>query len=205
MKLPVECQVDYYEDFISASQSAEIYNWIHENCQITDANKIVMADGTIHTREMGKCMFVDQELTDFSVFIKEHGRRIEWPQVLIPLRDKVEAITGAEFAVCVGIFYRSGDVGLNFHSDFPAFGPTSLIPSISLGAKRTLVLRKRSDPANECKIELANGSLIIMGEGCQEDYEHAVPIDTHCKEPRINLTFRPFSYSKNQKRNKRIN
>lgn len=115
-----------------------------------------MADGTVHKTDIGKCMFVDRDLTDFSVFQEEHGRRIEWPPVLISLRDKIESFTGVEFGVCSCIYYSGGEVGLGFHSDLPAFGTTSLIPSISLGEKRTLVLRKRSAPSGECKIELSN-------------------------------------------------
>lgn len=204
MKLPVECQVDYHKGFVSASQSSEIFDWIYANCQVSDGDNIAMADGTVNKTDIGKCMFVDQDLTDFSVFQEEHGRRIEWPPVLISLRDKIESFTGVEFGVCVCIYYSSGEVGLGFHSDLPAFGATSLIPSISLGEKRTLVLRKRSDPSDECKIELSNGDLLIMGERCQEDYEHSVPADNNCKKPRINLTFRPFGYLKDRKRIKRI-
>ncbi|MES0490051.1 MAG: alpha-ketoglutarate-dependent dioxygenase AlkB [Leptospirales bacterium] len=204
MKLPVECQVDYHKGFLTSSQSSEIFNWIYANCEVLEGDKILMGDGTVFKTNIGKYMFVDQELTDSSIFKKEHGRRMKWPPVLIPLRDKIESFTGVEFGVCVCIYYSSGKVGLGFHSDLRAFGPTSLIPSISLGAKRTLVLRKRSNPSDECRIELGNGDLLIMGKGCQEDYEHSVPPDEDCKEPRINLTFRPFAYLNDHKSYKRI-
>lgn len=203
MRLPVDCEVDYHKGFISDLQSSEIYNWIHANRQLIDHKEIDMADGTVFKQEVGKYMFVDQELTDFSTFMEQHGQRVQWPPVLIPLRDKIESLTGVEFGVCVCIYYSNGKVGMGFHSDLPAFGPTSLIPSVSLGAKRTFVLRKRDNPSDEYKIELENGDLIIMGKGCQEYYEHAVATDPHCPEPRINLTFRPFAFSNSAKSYKR--
>ena len=193
MKLPVGCHAEYHKEFISASQCSGIYNWIYDNCDIRQGDTITMADGALLKTDIGKCMFVNPELTDPSLFLNEHGRRLAWPRVLVPLKEKIESFTGVEFAVCVAIYYSSGKVGMDFHSDFRAFGPTSLIPSISLGAKRTFALRKRSDPSSEYQIELENGDLVIMGEGCQEDYEHSVPVDHDCKKPRINLTFRQFS------------
>lgn len=203
MKLPVECDVDYYKGFLSPEESAEIFNWINGNSQLIRSDKIVMADGTIFIPELGKCMFVDRQLTDFSIFLEQHGRRVQWPQQLIPLRDKIENLTGVEFGVCVCIYYSSGKVGVGYHSDLPAFGPTSLIPSISLGAKRTFLLRRRGNPADEYKIELESGDLLIMGKGCQEEYEHSVPVDSQCLKPRINLTFRQFAFSNNSTAYKR--
>lgn len=203
MKLPLDCDVEYHADFVSKTEAAAIFRWICGNCDGLDSNEILLADGSIHRLDTGKIMFVDSELTDFSLFPEPHGRRIEWPSLVAALRDRIEDFTGREFSVCVCIFYRDGGVGVDFHSDFRAFGPVSFIPSISLGAEREFLLRRRDDHFEERRLRLANGSMVIMGEGCQERYEHSLPLDPDCREPRINLTFRSFSWPPGHPRGER--
>ncbi len=204
MRLPLECHVDYHERFVSPTESNAIFDWICANCPgLSEGDTIPMANGTVHRTDIGKWMFVDQELTDYALFIKPHGRRMEWPPLILELRDKIERFIGMEFHVCVCLYYCSGEIDMGFHSDPPSFGPTSLIPSISLGEKRTFLLRNKSDHSDQYEIELPNGSLLIMGAGCQEKYEHAVPVH-ESPNPRINLTFRPFKWPRGYQRNSRI-
>ena len=80
---------------------------------------------------------------------------------------------------------------MDYHRDVSAFGDTSHIASISLGAERMFSLREL-ETGEVCDVHLAHGSLIYMGPGCQERYEHAVPADPGCGEARVNLTFRLF-------------
>ena len=81
-----------------------------------------------------------------------------------------------------------------YHSDPSAYGNTDCIASVSLGAEREFLLRDQENPDETYSYLLENGSLIIMGEHCQEHYEHAVPPDPTCHAPRINLTFRKFGW-----------
>lgn len=59
------------------------------------------------------------------------------------------------------------------------------------------------DHSDEYPIDLPNGSLLLMGDGCQERYEHSLPLDPGCTAPRINLTFRPFDWPTGFKRGPR--
>lgn len=203
MKLPLKCDVTYYESFLSPAESAEIFDWICAHCPDLEWEDITLANGMVHRMDTGKWMFVDEELTDFSLFFEAHGRRMAWPPIMRSLKDKVEQFVGMAFHVCVCIYYRSGDVGVGFHSDLRSFGSTSLIPSISLGAERTFLFRRKSDHSEQFEMSLANGSLLIMGDGCQDEYEHSVPVCAEVLEPRINLTFRPFNWPKGHKRFKK--
>lgn len=112
------------------------------------------------------------------------------------LRRKIESLTGRIFGACVCIYYRDGTKGVDFHRDLPAFGDTSVIPSVSLGAERTFVLRNVSDHSDRFVLKPAHGSLIVMGEGCQQRYEHAVLHDETVTRARINLTFRMLGYGR---------
>jgi len=202
--LPLECPTRYYPDFLAPHDSAELFEWIRMESGVPDAREITLADGSTFVQETGKLMFVDPVLTDHDVFSAAHGRRIAWPPVVVPLRDRIEKLTGMEFSVCVCIYYPDGKASAGFHFDPPAFGPTTVIPSISLGAKRKFQIRRQEDHSDEYGIELADGSLLIMGEGFQNLYEHSVPVAEECWTPRINLTFRPFEWPTGFQRDSRL-
>ena len=194
IRLPLQCQADYYPGFLTPQESAELFDWIAEKSGVPDLRSLAMADGTVQEMDTGKLMFVDPELTDPENFHPSHGRRIAWPPIVAPLRDRIEEMFGREFSVCVCIYYHDGGSGVGFHYDPPSFGPTSTVPSISLGEKREFLIRRKHDPSDVHSIELDHGSLLIMGEGFQEKYEHSLPVDEKYRKPRINLTFRPFDW-----------
>jgi alkylated DNA repair dioxygenase AlkB len=91
------------------------------------------------------------------------------------------------------IYYSNGDIGLGYHADNePHIVPDSTIVSISLGATRTIHIRKigNSQSTYDKKITLCSGDLFVM-KGCtQRKYEHSIPKDPNQKEARIAITFR---------------
>ncbi len=119
--------------------------------------------------------------------------------LMLALKEKIEGLTGKKYNICLANYYSTGRRAIGFHSDNEEYGSTSNIASISLGGQRKFVFRKKENKEEKVGLVLKNGSLLIMGEGCQEKYEHSLPADKNCKTPRINLTFRLFSadrYSK---------
>jgi len=117
------------------------------------------------------------------------GQTAVCPAALRKVKERVEALTGHSFQVGVGILYPNGNTGINYHSDLVAFGDTSFIPSLSLGAERRFFLREKATQV-ESNLLLHRGCLIIMGENCQERYEHSLPVDLACDGARVNVTFR---------------
>jgi len=62
---------------------------------------------------------------------------------------------------------------------------------VSIGAERLFEFKGCKDYAYESyKMLLHNGSLLVMGENCQQRYMHSLPMDTTITEGRINFTFR---------------
>lgn len=115
------------------------------------------------------------------------------------LRLEVEAITGKAFNICLANYYNTGSSTIAFHSDTEERGSTSCIASVSLGAERVFQIRAipaSPEAAKEATIlaslGLEHGSLLVMGRGCQENYQHSLPRDKDCHSPRLNLTFRLF-------------
>lgn len=114
-----------------------------------------------------------------------------WPDLLRPLRARLRTELGVDFNGVLANCYRDGQDGMGWHADDePEIDPTAPIASLSLGAPRRFVLRSRTPPPQRCAIELAHGSLLLMGAGFQQPWQHALPKTARAVGERINLTFR---------------
>ena len=122
-------------------------------------------------------MFIDQALHDANAFPESlWGKSVIWSDILLPIKARIEQLTRKEYKTCVCIYYPNGLSGVGYHSDYRAFGDTSVIPSLSIGEEREFCLREKST-MEEHRLLLKQGSLLIMGENCQERYEHSLPVD----------------------------
>ncbi|WP_147676913.1 alpha-ketoglutarate-dependent dioxygenase AlkB [Algibacter pacificus] len=193
MKLPLNCEVEYFSDFLEQDCANTLFAELIDIVEKTDFSPKT-ADGITHDVNFGKMMFLDENLLVTNRFPEEHwGPTRAWTESLKKLQNKIEKFTKQKFEVCVLICYPDGNSGVDFHSDFSAFGDTSIISSISLGEEREFKFREK-ESKQELSQTLKNGSLIIMGEHCQEQYEHSLPINPKYKGSRINLTFRKYGF-----------
>lgn len=193
MKLNLNCEVSYHKDFLSAAEINELFKELNEVLKDINYTPETM-DGVAYTVNFNKVMFLDKELLVKDKFPESHwGPTRKWSKTLNKLKRKIEEFTKQEFKVCVLIYYPDGNSGVDYHSDYTAFGDTSYIPSVSLGEEREFLFREKGT-SKETSIHLANGSLVIMGKNCQDLYEHSLPINSNYKNPRINLTFRKYGF-----------
>ena len=141
-------------------------------------------------------MFLDKPLFDAQKLPPSlWGPNNIWSDTMAKIKKKVYEHTGLYFETCVCIHYPNGSSGVDYHSDSIAFGDTTVIASISLGAERTFHLREKATMQVH-EMVLEHGSLLVMGAGCQENYEHALPEVKDCDVPRVNLTFRRFGFGR---------
>jgi alkylated DNA repair dioxygenase AlkB len=191
--LSLNCVATYYKAFITKEEASQLFDHLIEIVKSKEfAPRTVY--GEVPDVNFGKTMFVDQDLLDKNVFPEFlWGPVTVWTDKLLVLKDKIEEAVGEKFQVCVLIYYPDGNSGVAYHSDFVAFGDTTIIPSISLGEEREFRFREKETGA-EFPIVLQHGSMVIMGEHCQDRYEHSLPIDPRYKNPRINLTFRKYGF-----------
>jgi alkylated DNA repair dioxygenase AlkB len=187
----------FHPVFLSEEEASKLYKSLINETDVRTKDKIQLPDLSVIETDTGKLMFVDPELTDFNTFIASHGRRVEWPGFLVPVRDKLESMMQREFNVCVALHYPDGEHWVEYHHDYPAFGCTRIIPSISLGATRTFSLREAENPERVLDIPMQSGDLVIMRENCQEEFTHSILKEPEITEPRINLTFRTFNWRRN--------
>lgn len=191
--LPIKCEAFYRADFLSGAEAEALFSEILSGFDVTD-RRVRMFDGTEYIARAGAYMFADPELTSFEALPEVWGQRSPWTDSLTHVRDRITRQTGVRFQVARCVYYKDGSEGVDFHVDLPAYGTTSAIASLSLGAERKFVFRSTSDPAERFSINLSPGSLLYIGEGCQDLYEHALPRDERCGQPRLNLTFRKYGW-----------
>jgi len=191
--LALDCDVRLLPDFLSSEAATDLFE---ELIALQGSHKqvIVLPDGTEYVSDLMAKFFMDAELTSSEHFSEVWGDRAEWTDSLRAVRDRIEELTNVYFHLARGIYYVDGTEGMAFHSDPSAYGSTSMIASLSLGAERKFSFRSITDPEDTLTISLPPGSLLLMGEGCQEKYQHALPEDPACNSPRLNLTFRRYGW-----------
>ncbi|WP_430461914.1 alpha-ketoglutarate-dependent dioxygenase AlkB family protein [Thalassolituus sp. LLYu03] len=114
-----------------------------------------------------------------------------WTPVLAQLRDELSAQFGLPLNSVLCNLYRSGQDSMGWHSDDePELGVRPRILSLSLGAVRDFALRPKGSGRQHTVLALANGSLLDMRPGLQDNWQHALPKRMKTALPRINLTFR---------------
>ncbi len=114
-----------------------------------------------------------------------------WAPAVQEVRELLQQACDTRFNSVLLNRYRDGRDSMGWHSDDePELGPTPLIASLSLGASRRFLLRRRDEPAKKAEYLLGHGDLLLMRGHCQRDYQHALPKTARVAGERINLTFR---------------
>lgn len=119
--------------------------------------------------------------------LKDLGRRIE-EYLKLPQNW---------FNVILANRYNNGQDSMGWHSDNEkSLGDEPIIASISLGAERRFLIRRKACPedivAEKIQYSLAHGSLLVMKGRMQKVYQHSLPkvALTKCNRMRLNFTFR---------------
>lgn len=114
-----------------------------------------------------------------------------FPSALDEVLRRLERQGGVRFNSALGNLYRSGRDAVSWHADDePDLGPDPIIASLSLGASRRFLLRKKEDHAETMAFELTHGSVLWMSGSTQSHWEHSIPKTAKSSGTRINLTFR---------------
>ena len=113
-----------------------------------------------------------------------------WTSTLLGLKQSIENTCGHPFNSVLGNLYRDGQDSMGWHADQEkVLGKNPFIASLSLGSARLFKLR-HSQTGETVDIDLADGSLLLMGGSLQHHWRHCVPKTQQAKSARINLTFR---------------
>jgi alkylated DNA repair dioxygenase AlkB len=120
-----------------------------------------------------------------------HLNPTPWTPILAELRQRAEAVCRHRFDGVFCNWYRHGRDYMAWHSDDePSLGPSPLIASLSLGAPRRFLLRRKDDHRCRREIELGHGSLLVMAGPTQRYWQHSIAKTARPVGERFNLTYR---------------
>ena len=115
---------------------------------------------------------------------------LEFPSWMENLMRRVELSTSETFNAILVNYYRDGKDSNDWHSDDEKeLGAYPVIASVSIGAERVFHLRHKVTK-QKIKLNLPHGSLLLMGAGIQEYWQHKLSKTSLQVGPRINLTLR---------------
>lgn len=120
---------------------------------------------------------------------------LAWTSALLELKESIEAVSNTKFNSVLVNLYRDGKDSMGWHSDDePELGKNPVIASLSLGAVRRFSFRHRQrKDLVKIRMDLLDGSLLIMCGNTQHNWQHSLPKTTKKVGERINLTFRQIS------------
>ena len=200
--------VTYIDDFIDPIKSDEYFKVFNEtfDWKYNDYNGYRLNRQT--------CVFADEAIINDKKNIPpiwgSDVTIIPWSPELLEVKHKTEAkvkeLTGKDwkYNIALGNRYVKAKDYINFHSDNEEIGSTQSIASLSFGIPRTFHYVS-NDMDEKLSVVLNNGSLIYMGENCQENYRHGMRKESLSKltdeetlakfnTTRINITFRVWDY-----------
>lgn len=191
MQLPINCTVDYLEGFLSKEEADELYHLLIGRYQIDQAQLIIQAGGKLIATDSYKILFSTERLIRQNTHPEQiHGKAYVWSGAMASLREKVESFLERKFELAMCLYYPNGKHFAPYHSDQETSGNDTILPSISLGGVRTFSFKDKQLDEEAYRLDLAHGSLLVMGAYCQSRYQHSLLQDVSYTSPRINITFR---------------
>ncbi len=114
-----------------------------------------------------------------------------WTPLLMELKKRVESLAGVTYNSVLLNLYRDGSDSMGWHSDDEKeLGRNPNISSVSLGGERNFHLRHKAKAHPTIKVLLEHGSLLLMKDEIQHNWQHQITKTKRSVGPRINLTFR---------------
>ena len=181
-----DLQIDLYQDI----RLEEKKDFWFESC-LRDLNwetGFIKIFGKTHQIPRLQAWYADNEIE--YTYSGKKLQRHNWNNLLLDIKEKIEAITSFEFNSVLANLYRDGNDSMGLHSDNEKeLGKNPVIASLSLGESREIYFKHKNKKSN-LVIPQDNGQLMVMHGKTQEYWKHEIKKTKKIKKPRINLTFR---------------
>ena len=178
----------YYDRFFFNNIEANKYfNLLKKEIQWQQDN--IKIFGKIYPQPRLTALYANNNKSYSYSNIKMHP--ITFTPTLFDIKSKIEKRLNSQFTSCLLNLYRNGQDSNGWHADNEKeLGLNPVIASLSLGAERVFHMKHRNDKKEKLKINLTNGSLLVMRGKTQHHWLHQIPKTRKKVEERINLTFR---------------
>ncbi len=183
--------VNYYPEFISATDSAKLIDKLKESLR-WEVDQLIMFGKLVSTRR--KVVWIGDQNCAYT-YSGVSKQPQAWTPELLLIKNQLEKLSDSVFNSCLLNLYHDGKDGMGWHSDNEKELDTqSPIASLSLGASRKFAFRHKKDKTTTSLI-LENGSALIMYPPTQNFWHHALLKTKTIHTSRINLTFRKINHS----------
>ena len=185
--LPKDGEVHLFTGVFSAAESEKLLNSLYESINWKQ-ERIRILGKWVKQPRLSAWYGDDGKQYSYSGLTLEAKQCNE---VLLKIKNKVQAITNSEFNSGLLNYYRDGEDSMGWHRDNEKeLGLQPVIGSISLGATRTFYMQHIKEKDLKLSVELPAGSCLLMRGSTQHFWKHSVPKDSRCTSPRLNITFR---------------
>ena len=178
--------IRFQNNFYSQTEGLELYKYLLSH--IDWQQETIQVYGKSHLTPRLSCWMGDQ----YTAYGYTHTimHPVPWNKQVLHIKQKIEKTTNESFNSVLINYYRNGKDSNGWHSDDePELGVNPVIASLSLGAPRDFHLRHKANKKCTHKMNLTNGSLLMMSGTTQQYWQHHIPKRAKA-EGRINLTFR---------------
>ena len=186
--LPLQdADIDYYPQFFGLEDANALFEELYQNTPWQQDD--IKVYGKIYKQPRLTAFYANNQITyNYSnISMTPHP----FTPILNSIRKKIEEATKITFSSCLLNLYRDGQDSNGWHADDEKeLGKNPVIASISFGAERLFHLKHKKIKTLKHKLNLQNGSLLVMKGETQHQWLHQI---SKTKKPigkRINLTFR---------------
>jgi len=184
--LPYDGLVNYYGKIITSLDSNNYFDNLLNTIEWKNDQSIIYGKLIVTKRKVAWYGDTDFEYS-YSNTIK---RALPWTKDLLDLKAIIEEKTNEKFNSCLLNLYHDGNEGMGWHSDAEKeLKKNGAIGSLSFGAERKFIF-KHKETNERISVILENGSLLVMKDTTQSNWQHRLPPTKRIIRPRINLTFR---------------
>jgi alkylated DNA repair dioxygenase AlkB len=184
--LPADGIVDYYGQVLEPAEATHYLDRLLQLIEWRNDEAVIFGRHIITKRKVA--WYGDSDYTyAYSNIIRQ---ALPWTEDLLALKTLTERLTAAQYNSCLLNLYHDGDEGMAWHSDDEKeLAPQGAIASLSFGAERRFLLRRKSSK-EQVEVSLTAGSLLVMRGATQAHWLHSLPKMKKVRTPRVNLTFR---------------
>ncbi|WP_299681382.1 alpha-ketoglutarate-dependent dioxygenase AlkB [uncultured Dokdonia sp.] len=179
--------VMYYPDFLTSEEATLYFTTLYKETPWQQDD--IKVFGKVHPQPRLTALYATNNIPYSYSNITMHPHSFTF--ALSEIKKKVEIITNTTFTTCLLNLYRDGKDSNGWHADDEKeLGKNPTIASVSLGASRVFKLRDKKAKSSVHSMSLEHGSLLLMKDETQHNWQHQIPKTSKFVEPRINLTFR---------------
>lgn len=187
--LPRDGDVEYFGQIFTSAEADQIFAHLCQDIE-WHHDQAVIYGKTITTRR--KVAWYAEQPYSYT-YSGTTKTALGWTELLLKIKQQVEAVSQTSFNSCLLNLYHSGEEGMAWHSDAEQeLKPQGEIASLSFGAVRNFQF-KHKGTKDRIGIRLEHGSLLVMKGTTQTHWLHCLPKAARLKTPRINLTFRQIN------------